>query len=37
MKVSKRVKKVKEGVDKTKLYSLEDAVKTLKECFYRKI
>lgn len=31
MKVSKRTKKVKESIDKTKLYSLEDAVKTLKD------
>ena len=30
MKVSKRVKKVEESIDKTKLYSVEDAVKTLK-------
>lgn len=31
MKVSKRVKKVNEGFDKTKAYSIEEAVKTLKE------
>ncbi|MCW8849527.1 MAG: 50S ribosomal protein L1 [Melioribacteraceae bacterium] len=30
MKVSKRIKKVNESFDKTKLYSLEEAVKTLK-------